>query len=90
MAKESKLTVVVNGVTAGAKKPFREEIEFELVASKAFKYGNGLMLIVNRPKWGETEAVDVRYAKTKDLKTLAARWIKDFFGDNLKSYEVKE
>ena len=87
MAKEKALVVVVNGVSMG--KAFAEEIKFELEASEAFKYGNGLMLIVNRPKWGETEAVDVRYSKTKDIKVLADTWLKNFFGENLKSYEVK-
>ena len=87
MAKEKALAVVVNGVSMG--KAFTEEIKFELEASEAFKYGNGLMLIVHRPKWGETEAVDVRYSKTKDIKVLADTWLKNFFGENLKSYEVK-
>lgn len=79
-----KLVGIVDGVCEG--KAFTEEMNFELTKSGAFKYGNGLMMIVNRPKWGTSEAVDVRYEKTTDLKILAEKWIKSFFGKNLKHY----
>lgn len=88
MTKEKALTVVVNGVSGG--KAFTEEIKFKLEAFEGFKYGNGLMMTVDRPKWGQTDTVDVRYAGTKDLKTLAEDWIKGFFGENLKSFKFTE
>jgi len=81
---EQKLIGIVDVNCNG--KIFTEGINFELVKSEAFKYGNGLMMIVNRPKWGTSEGVDVRYEKTTNLKILAEKWIKSFFGKNLKHY----
>ena len=52
MTEKNVLPVIVSGVCNG--KDFEEGIVFELKKSGAFKYGNELMMIVHRPKWGKS------------------------------------
>lgn len=86
------LKVLVKGFDRWTKEAFEEEIAFELVrSSNESDYGNKHYMSVHRPKWKKQnldDFVDVRYAGTLDLKKLAKSWLEQYFGENLKSWEV--
>lgn len=59
---------------------------FEEVQHKS-EYGNGkYVIIVNLDTHELVAYVDVRYDKDYDFGTFCARYIKDYFGSNLKTY----
>lgn len=61
--------------------PFTETCKFEMVPpSDSTHYGTGYYMMVNMPSG--KDYIDVRYERTTDVKTLAASWIKDFYGKN--------
>ena len=83
------LKVKVIGFNVYTRKEFEEEIHFELVRSdNEFDYGNKHYMNVVRPKCKQHYFIDVRYAKTLDIKELAGAWIENYFGENLMSWEV--
>lgn len=80
---KKQVNAIVKGRTERGKQ-FMVNIEFEIIKPKKGDsyYGNGCYMIVNV---GENEyIIDTRYAGTNDVKELAIRWIKGWYGDNAK------
>ena len=68
-------------------KRFEHEAEFTLYppVDGEYYYGTGCYMGVDFAN-GNHEYIDVRYAGTKEMKVLAERFIKDYFGENLIEY----
>ena len=69
-------------------KQFEQTIKFEMCPPNPNEphYGTGYYMLVVFPDNNE-HVIDVRYAKTTDVKTLAESFIKDYWGKNLREYK---
>lgn len=77
---KTKIGAIVSGEANGMK--FSQELWFTLIPPKdgTQYYGTGCSMTVKTPE--RKHYVDVRYEKTKDVETLADRWIEGYYGDN--------
>ena len=68
-------------------KQFEEKVTFTLYPPKDGepRYGTGYYMGVDFEN-GNDAYVDVRYAKTTDIKKLADQYINDYWGKNLREY----
>jgi hypothetical protein len=77
-------TITMNAHISGTDcegEAFRETIVFTLIPpSDSNHYGTGYHMRVNTPV--HKHYVDVRYERTTDIKILADRWIKNYYGQN--------
>lgn len=83
----NKMRATVKGTTY-EKKPFTDNIKFELIPPKEKKYyGTGYYMrvkIQDEKQYIDVRNIDVRYEKTTDIEILADRWIKSYYGENAK------
>ena len=84
---KTNLKLAVNGVNCQGKE-FNDVVVFELVKSKNENdYGTKLYMNVTQKNSGNKHFVDVRYARTTDIKKLAKAWLDDYYGANLRGYK---
>lgn len=80
------MNVIVRGVS-WKKNDFETALKFILIppTEGSQYYGTGCYMLVENASTGiEVDYVDVRYTRTHDIRVLAERWVKWYYGKNLR------
>ena len=87
---KTKVKAIVNGVVKNTGKKFEHQLLFNLILPEDDKhYGTGCYMSVLFLDSNRDDYVDVRYAGTKDLITLAAKYIENHWGENLTGFSLE-
>ena len=89
-----KMNAIIKGHDCQGKE-FESNLEFKIIRPKDDEphYGTGCYMTVEHLSSDDpapTEYVDVRYEKTTNIRILAERWIKNYYGKNAEEVCVRK